>query len=87
MSDDHSYTEIKLKKGEVIEITKNMIIGDVIKAYPETLEVMSGMGIHCVGCHGAAFETIAEGAFIHGIDADNLCKKINQKIKKTRKKK
>jgi hydroxylamine reductase len=82
MSDQHNYSEIKIKKGETIEITKNMVIGDVIKAYPQAATVMAKMGIHCIGCHGAAFETIEEGAFIHGIDANDLCKKINRKIRK-----
>ena len=79
------YDEIQLEEGQIIEITKNMIIGDVIQAYPEAIEVITEIGIHCVGCHGAAFESLAEGAFIHGIDPDLLCKKINKKITETRK--
>lgn len=84
---DQKYDEINLKEGEVIIITKDMIIADVIHAYPEAIDVIAKMGIHCVGCHGAAFESLAEGAFIHGIDPDMLCKKINKKIHQTRGKK
>lgn len=80
------YDEIHLKKGQIIKVTKDMIIADVIKAYPESIEVIAAMGIHCVGCHGAAFESLAEGCFIHRIDPELLCKKINQKIKEMRKK-
>ncbi len=82
----HPRREIHLKEGEIVEITKDMVIGDVILAYPEAAQVMREMGIHCVGCHGAAYESIEEGAAIHRLDPDEICKKINQIIKKTRKK-
>lgn len=80
----HPHAEIKLKKGQIIEITPDMLIGDVIMAYPEAGQVMREMGIHCVGCHGAAWESIEEGSAIHGIDPREICDKINETIKKTR---
>lgn len=80
----HPHREVKIKEGEIIEILPDMVIGDVIMAYPETAGVMREMGIHCVGCHGAAWESIEEGAAIHGIDPNEICHKINQTIKKNR---
>jgi len=77
--------EVHLKKGEIVKITKDMIIGDVISAFPESVEVIIEFGIHCVGCQGAMYETLEMGCGIHGLDADELCKAINKKIKETRK--
>ena len=46
-------------------ITKNMLIGDVIKKYPESVEVMLEHGLHCVGCHVATWETVEQAAQGH----------------------
>ena len=45
----HPHQEVHLKEGEIVEITKDMVIGDVILAYPEAAQVMRELGIHCVG--------------------------------------
>lgn len=75
--------EISLKKGEIITITGDMIIGDVVLAYPETLKVFKKIGIHCVGCYASTFESIQEGVAQHGLDPAKICKKLNDHIKKT----
>lgn len=79
------FIEIELKKGEIAKITKDMIIGDVISVFPEAIEVILEYGIHCIGCHGAMYETLEMGCAIHGINADALCKEINKRIKESRK--
>jgi hybrid cluster-associated redox disulfide protein len=35
-------------------------------------------GLHCVGCHVSAFESIEEGAMAHGIDVDALVADLNK---------
>jgi hybrid cluster-associated redox disulfide protein len=77
--------EINIKAGEIIEITKDMIIGDVVLAYPETMAPLQKMGIHCVGCYASTFESIQEGALKHGLNPDKICKILNQAIQKTHK--
>jgi hybrid cluster-associated redox disulfide protein len=63
------------------QITKHMILSDVVQQYPETAEVFMRFGLHCIGCHVAAFETIEQGAMSHGIDVDELIKELNLAIK------
>lgn len=82
---NNNYDEIHLQKGEVVEITADMIIGDVIAAYPEVKKVFDEMGIHCASCYAAMHDSIAEGAMLHNIDPHKLCKKINNAIKAHRK--
>ncbi|MBQ4403680.1 MAG: DUF1858 domain-containing protein, partial [Selenomonadaceae bacterium] len=36
----------------------------------------AGMG--CFGCHAAQFESIEEGALVHGIDPDKLVEALNE---------
>lgn len=73
--------EINLKAGEIVEITKDMIIGDVVLAYPKTITVFKKIGIHCVGCYASTFESIEEGVRRHSLNADKVCQKLNEKIK------
>ena len=58
-------------------ITKEMPISDVVRKHPETIEVFLKHGLHCIGCAVAAFESIAEGAAVHGIDIDVLVDDLN----------
>ena len=65
------------------KITKDMSIGDVVQKYPETMGVFAEFGLHCVGCHVAAWETIEQGAVAHGVtDVDELVKALNKVISK-----
>ena len=59
-------------------ITREMPIGTVVKEHPETVPVFLKHGLHCIGCHVAAFESVAEGAKAHGIDVDTLMADLNE---------
>ncbi len=59
-------------------ITKNSTIEDVVSKYPETMMIFMKHGLHCVGCHVSAFESIEEGAMAHGIDVDALVADLNK---------
>ncbi|MHC1570509.1 MAG: DUF1858 domain-containing protein [Methermicoccaceae archaeon] len=58
-------------------ITKDMKITDVVVNYPETLVVFMQYGMGCIGCQIAAFETVEEGALVHGLDVDALVADLN----------
>ncbi|MBW2969600.1 DUF1858 domain-containing protein, partial [Candidatus Woesearchaeota archaeon] len=62
-------------------ITKESIIGDVLKKYPKSAEVMFKHGLHCIGCHVSAYESIENGCKVHGMadkEIDALVKEINK---------
>ena len=66
-------------------ITKESIIGDVLKKHPKSADVMFKHGLHCIGCHVSAFESIENGCKVHGMDEkqiDALVKEINKVVKK-----
>jgi hybrid cluster-associated redox disulfide protein len=65
---------------EVQKITKQMKIEELIKKYPETVEIFSKHGFHCINCIAASFETIEQGAKAHGIDVEELIEELNKKI-------
>lgn len=63
-------------------ISRNMIIKDIVEKYPQTLPVFGQFNMGCLGCSGALFETLEQGAVAHGIDVDAMEKALNDIIKK-----
>ncbi len=63
-----------------MKVTKESIIGDVLDAYPDTARFFFEIGMHCLGCPSARGESIADACMVHGTDADELIKKINDFI-------
>lgn len=54
------------------KITADMTIGDVVTRYPSVAEVLQDAGVHCMGCGGAYYETIAEGLAGHGLNEEEI---------------
>lgn len=69
------------------KITKSMTLGEVLDKYPDTAEVMYEHGLHCIGCHISAFETVEQGAQAHGVDVDKFIDALNKKVEEKKKKK
>jgi len=55
-----------------MEITADSTIYDLLKAKPESTEVLFKFGMGCVGCAIARGETIREAAMVHGIPLEEL---------------
>ncbi|MBM7560818.1 DUF1858 domain-containing protein [Fusibacter tunisiensis] len=63
-----------------MKITKDMTIGDVVRTYPETVDVLFVFGMGCVGCPSAQAETLEEACMVHGLSLDALMKALNDKV-------
>jgi hybrid cluster-associated redox disulfide protein len=53
-----------------INITKDTIIADILREYPECVEVFNKHNMLCQTCMGASTGTVEEGAIMHGVDQD-----------------
>ncbi|MDO5718302.1 MAG: DUF1858 domain-containing protein [Tissierellia bacterium] len=60
-----------------MEVTKDMLIGDVLREVPGAIDVLFEAGLGCVGCPASQMESIEEAAYVHGLDLDDLLKKLN----------
>jgi hybrid cluster-associated redox disulfide protein len=58
------------------KISKDMTLGEIVSKFPKAVEVMLKYGLHCVGCHVAAFETVEQGAKAHGMTEEDLKKML-----------
>ncbi|MCI5727206.1 MAG: DUF1858 domain-containing protein [Clostridium sp.] len=58
-------------------ITKDMTIGEIVRADMSKAEILMNFGMGCVGCPSAQAETLEEAAEVHGINLDELVKALN----------
>ena len=59
------------------QITKDMIIADIIAVDTNLIPVLMSAGMHCVGCPSAQGESLEEACFVHGLDADEVEATLN----------
>lgn len=59
------------------QITKDMIIGDILDMDVNTAPYFFEIGMHCLGCPSSRGETLEEACAVHGVDVDALVEKLN----------
>jgi hybrid cluster-associated redox disulfide protein len=72
---------IKKPAKKKFEITKNITFAELLEKKPESMNVLFEAGLHCIGCHMSAYETVEQGCQAHGFtkkQIEELIKKLNQ---------
>ena len=69
-------TEGTLVLGDAI--TQGSVIADIIRVYPQTIPVLRGFGMGCLGCPSATGEPLEKAAGIHGLAVDELIVALNE---------
>ena len=66
-----------------IEITKDSVIGDVIKTVPGAEDVIRKyFGSGCFTCPGINMESLSFGAAMHNVDPEKVISEIKELIEK-----
>lgn len=63
-----------------MKVNKDMIIADVIREVPGTIDILFAAGLGCVGCPASQMETLEEAAQVHNLDLDDLMEKLNARL-------
>lgn len=58
-------------------ITRKTSIIELLRSHPMARDIFAKHGMGCIGCMGAATETIENGAKMHDIDIEALLKELN----------
>lgn len=61
-----------------MKFNKDTKIGELLEMAPEKAEILMEAGMHCLGCPASQAETLEEACEVHGIDVEELLKKINE---------
>lgn len=64
--------EVKAASTEDVVISKDMIIGDILKTNPDNARVLMEAGMHCLGCPSSQAETLEEACMVHGLDVEAI---------------
>ena len=73
-----SYYIKKLRKERVLmKFDKDTKIGELLEKAPEKADILLEAGMHCLGCLAATEETLEEACEVHGIDVEEILKKLN----------
>lgn len=61
-----------------MKVGKETLIRDIVQLGPSAIEVLMNFGMGCIGCPASQSESLSEAALAHGINVDNLLKKLNE---------
>ena len=61
----------------MVQVSKETMIGDLLRIDQNVAPILLNIGMHCLGCPSAQAESLEDAAMVHGLDADLLVEKIN----------
>ena len=64
------------------EVTKDMLIGQILQEDATIAPILMAAGMHCIGCPSAQGESLEEAAMVHGLNADELVTNVNDYLAK-----
>ncbi len=59
------------------QVTKDMIIGEILQINEGVIPILMNSGMHCLGCPSSQMESLGDACLVHGIDADALVQALN----------
>ena len=66
-------------------VNEKTLIGEIVNTYPESIEVLLGVGMHCLGCPASQAESLEDACAVHGLDPVVVAKAVNSAIAAERK--
>ena len=60
------------------QVSKDMIIADIIAVDPGNAAILMASGMHCIGCPSAQGESLEDACLVHGMTVDEVVTKINE---------
>ena len=72
-----------LTEGDLVfgdPITRDSVISDIIRVYPQTIPVFRSFGMGCLGCPSSAGEPVSQAAEIHGLNLPELIAALNKVV-------
>ncbi len=61
-------------------VTGETLVGEIVTQYPEAVEILLSIGMHCLGCPASRAESLQDACAVHGIPAEQVIEAINAKI-------
>ncbi len=65
-------------------VTEKTLVGEIVSQYPESIDILFGIGMHCLGCPASQAESLADACAVHGLEPAPVVEAINQRIAENR---
>ncbi len=65
---------------KTMTVTEDMLMGDIMRSYPEVVNTLLEQGMHCLGCPSSQQESLANACYVHGLDARTVTAAVNATI-------
>ncbi len=59
-------------------ITRDMLIGEILKEKPQSAEVLMSFGMGCIGCPSSQMESLEQAAAVHGLNVEDILVALNK---------
>ena len=59
------------------QVTKDMIIGEILKVDRGLIPILMNSGMHCLGCPSAHMESLEDACAVHDMSVVTLVKEMN----------
>lgn len=56
------------------------LIGEIVNKYPDSVDVLLSVGMHCLGCPASQAESLEDACAVHGLEAQPVIDELNAKI-------
>ena len=66
-------------------VSRKIPISEIIAEYPEAVEVLMAIGMHCIGCFASSMESLEDACMVHELDAEQIVEAVNVVIEERRK--
>ena len=62
-------------------VTGEMLMGDILRQYPEAAPILMNCGMHCLGCPSSQMESLSDACAVHGLDINAVLDTVNSHLK------
>ncbi|NLF19805.1 MAG: DUF1858 domain-containing protein [Clostridiaceae bacterium] len=59
------------------QITKDMLIGDILRTDMALAPILLSTGMHCLGCPSSQMESLSDACMVHGVDVNEIIARMN----------
>ena len=64
-----------------MDVNKNSTINEILNAYPEAMRFFKEKQMACGSCFAVKFDTLENGALMHGMEVNTLIGQLEQFLK------
>ncbi len=61
-------------------VTEQTMIGEIVANYPECIDILLSIGMHCLGCPASQMESLEDACMVHGLNVEPVVEAINKRI-------